>query len=326
MTSLRSSIAIAAISTLLVGCRSDNDENETVTKPRAAVSVTTVTPGSIDATMSSTGSFEVLRDEHIKSTITGKILHVFVLEGDAVQKGQRLVTILSQESNAAIDGATQLLAQAGTDSSRNQAERALRLAEHAAAVGVINAPFSGAITHRYVTEGELVGQGTDLVEIVDPRSKYFVANIPLSDISSVKTGQPVVVTLSTLEADPMRGIVQAINPSTDPNSQSIQVRVSLTSIPAIVTRGVFGHVRITVDRHKGVVVIPQAAIYHDDELGRYQVWRIQGDTLALITPVTVGIMDSSRAEILSGLSAGDAVATTGGYGLPDSTAVTVESH
>ena len=326
MTELRTPLAIAAISTLLVGCRSNNGENETAKKPRATVAVAIAATGSIDATVTSTGSFEMLLDERIKSTISGKVRDVFVLEGDVVRKGQKLVSILSQESNAAIDGAAQMVARANTDSARDHAERALRLAEHSAAFATINAPFSGAITHRYVTEGELVAQGADLVEIVDPRSKYFVANIPLSDISSVKPGQTAVVILSNLEASPIQGIVRAINPSTDPSSQSVQVRISLTDIPAMVTRGVFGHVRITVGRHQGVVVIPQAAMYHDDELGRYQVWRIQGDTVALITPVMVGLMDSSRAEVLSGISTGDAVATAGGYGLPDSTAVTVEPH
>jgi multidrug efflux pump subunit AcrA (membrane-fusion protein) len=308
---------------VLFGCSSQNGDGEAEIKPRATVEVAPAVFGSIDDVVSSTGSFRVLRDERIRSTINGKVERVLVLEGDAVQKGQVLVTILSQESNAAIAGAEQLLNQATAEADRNQAERALRLADSTAARANITAPFSGAIIHRFVTEGELVAQGSDLVELVDPKTKYFLANIPLNDVSEVKEGLRAVVTIPAMDIPPLHGSVQAVNPATDPNSQSVQVRISLNSIPALVTSGTFANVQVKVGRHNSVVLVPKPAIFHDDELNQYFVWRIQGDSLALLTRVTVGLSDSSSYEITSGLKPGDLVATVGGYGLPDSTQVTV---
>lgn len=308
------------------GCSSQKDDSESEVKPRATVEVATAVLGSIDETVNSTGSFQVLRDERIKSTINGRVEKVLVLEGDAVTKGQVLVTILSQESNAAITGAEQLVNQAMTESDRQHAERALKLAESTAAIAKIAAPFSGAIIHRLVTEGELVGQGADLVEIIDPDTKYFLANIPLSDVSLVKRGQPAFVSIPTMGIAQLRGSVEAINPATDPNSQSVQVRISLGSIPALVAAGTFGDVRIRVGQHNSVVLVPKPAVFHDDELNQNIVWRIQGDSIALVTRVSIGLADSSHFEISSGLKPGDIVATVGGYGLPDSTNVTVEAH
>jgi len=83
-------------------------------------------------------------------------------------------------------------------------------------------------------------------------------------------------------------------------------------------------VRIKVGERRSVVLVPKQAVYHDDELDRYFVWRIQGDSLALMTQVHVGLEDSSDFEITSGIKQGDFVATVGGYGLPDSTDVKVE--
>ncbi|HQT92226.1 MAG TPA: efflux RND transporter periplasmic adaptor subunit, partial [Candidatus Kryptobacter bacterium] len=185
-------------------------------------------------------------------------------------------------------------------------------------------PFSGAIIHRFVTEGELVTQGTDLVEMVDLRSEYFVANVPINYVSSIRPGQSVVVTIPGMNITPVHGSVEAINPATDPNSQSIQVRISLRSIPALVTAGTFGNVQIKVGEARSVVLVPKEAVYHNDELNQYFVWRIQGDSIALLTQVNVGLSDSSRFEITSGIRPGDVVATVGGYGLPDSTDVKVE--
>jgi membrane fusion protein (multidrug efflux system) len=311
---------------VLFGCGSQNGNGEADIKPRATVEVAPAVLGSIDDVVSTTGSFQVLRDERIRSTINGKVERVLVLEGDAVEKGQVLATILSQESNAAIAGAEQLLNQATTEADRNHAERSLRLAESTASRANITAPFSGAIIHRFVTEGELVSQGSDLVELVDPNTKYFLANIPLNDVSEIRKGLPAVVTIPAMDIPPLRGSVEAVNPATDPNSQSVQVRISLNSIPTLVTSGTFANVQIKVGRHNSVVLVPKPAIFHDDELNQYFVWRIQGDSLALLTQVTIGLSDSSSVEVTSGLKSGDIVATVGGYGLPDSTHVTVSNR
>lgn len=317
---LLGSLFLAAV---LSGCGSKNDDSEADVTPRASVEVAPAVLGSIDHLVSSTGSFQVLRDERVKSAIAGKIEKVFVLEGDVVHKGQTLATILSQESNAVIAGAEQLLSQATTESERTRAEAALRLAQSTAAVANIVAPFDGGIVRRFVAEGELITQGSDLVEIVDPKTEYFITNIPMNSVSSIKTGQQAIVTIPAMNMPPLRGTVQAINPVTDPNSQSVPVRISLSAIPAFVTAGTFGNVQIKVAQHNSVVLVPRPAIYHDDELDQSMVWRIQGDTLALITRVSVGLADSSHVEITSGLRPGDIVATVGGYGLPDATRVSV---
>ena len=308
------------------GCHSNSDEGDSTERPKATVEVAPAILGSINSFVSSTGSFQVLRDERVKSPIGGKIERVFVLEGDVVHKGQALVTILSQESNAAITGAEQLLSQAATDSERDRAGAALQLAQSTAAIAKMSTPFDGAIVRRFVTEGELVNQGSDLVEIIDPKTEYFITNIPMSTLNSIRIGQPAMVTVPAMNIPPLSGTVQAINPTTDPNSQTVQVRIGLKSIPSLVTAGTFGNVQLKTAQHNSAILVPKSAIYHDDELDQYIVWRIQGDSLALVTKVSVGLSDSSHYEIRSGLREGDVVATVGGYGLPDSTQVLVNHH
>ncbi len=310
---------------LFVACSRESNDAADV-KPRAVVKVASAYMGDINSMVGATGSFEVLRDEKVKSTIAGKVEKVFVLEGTEVQKGETIVTIVSQESYAAIEGATQLLNQATSEMEKKQAEEALHLAETTATSAKIPAPFSGAITHRFVTEGELVTQGTDLAELIDPSTEYFVADLPINSIASVRPGQSALITIPGMNVPLLRGVVQAINPSTDPNSQSIEVRINLQSIPPKIAAGTFGNVQIKIGERKSVVLVPKQAVYHDDELDQYFAWRVQGDSLALLTQVHVGLADSAHFEVLSGLRQGDVVATVGGYGLPDSTDVTVAAN
>ncbi len=324
MTIKRSTVLTCVVcASVLAGCNSNNDESDAEVRPRATVEVASATPGTIDDLVHATGSFQVLRDEKVKSTIPGRVEKVLVLEGDAVRKGQTLAMILSQESSAAIAGAEQLLSQAATEAERTRAEAAVQLAQKTAAVARIAAPFDGAIVHRFVTEGELVTQGSDLVEIIDPKTEYFIATIPVNSVTLIKIGQQATVAIPALHVPPVRGTVQAINPTTDPGSQSVQVRISLGAIPSLVTAGTFGNVQIKVAQYRAVLLVPKSAVFHDDELDQYEVWRIQGDSLALITRVSVGVSDTSHVEITAGLRPGDVVATVGGYGLPDSTQVTV---
>ncbi len=312
------------LAAILYGCSSKKDDADI--RPRATVEAAHAGIGNIDETVNTTGTFEVLRDEKVKSTIAGKVQKVFVLEGDAVGKGQVLATVLSQESNAAITGAEQLVTRARTEAERKQAEAALHLAEQTAAVADITAPFSGIVIRRFVTEGELVGQGADLVEMTDPTTEYFVANVPVNYIGSIKTGQSAVVSIPSSDLESITGTVQAINPATDPNSQSVQVRVGFKAVPNAVPAGTFGNIVIKIGEMRGVVLVPRQAVYLDDELDQYFVWRIQGDSLALLTRVQVGFSDSLHMQITSGVKPGDVVATVGGYGLPDSTYVTVAAH
>lgn len=317
---------IAGLGWVVSGCSSKKDNADTVIKPRATVEVARADLGNIDNMVNATGSFEVLRDEQVKSTIPGKVLKVYVLEGDAVRKGQLLVKVLSQESYAAITGARELIAQATSPFQKQQAEEALHLAESTAAIASIKAPFSGAIIRRFVTEGELVGQGTNLIEMVDLNSEYFVANVPINYVAAINPGQLAIVTIPGMSIPPVHGTVRAINPATDPNTQSVQVRIDLKSIPPLVAAGTFGNVQIKIGEARSVVLVPKPAVYHNDELNQYFVWRIQGDTIALLTRVDVGLSDSSDFEITSGLKPGDVIATVGGYGLPDSTAVKVVNN
>ncbi|MGO9480587.1 MAG: efflux RND transporter periplasmic adaptor subunit [Candidatus Kryptoniota bacterium] len=318
-------LLLLVLSISILSCSKESSDDADV-KPRAIVKVAFAYLGNIDNVVNANGSFEVIRDEKIKSSIAGKVEKVFVLEGDFVQKGQVVATVVSQESFAAISGATQLLNQATTEAEKTQAEEALDLARTTATSAKILAPFAGAVTHRFVTEGELVSQGTDLVEIIDPSTEFFVADISINYISSIKAGQSAVVTIPGMDVPPSRGVVQAINPATDPNSQSVQVRIGLRSIPAKVAAGTFGNVQINIGERNSVVLVPKQAVYHDDELDRYFVWRIQGDSLAIMTPVNVGLSDSTRFQITSGIKSGDVVATVGGYGLPDSTDVSVSTN
>jgi membrane fusion protein (multidrug efflux system) len=317
-------VILMGIFSIIYGCGKNTSDDKVASAPRALVEVARAEPGSIFEHLHVTGSFMVVRDQKIKSPIAGKILNVYVLEGDNVKKGDAIATLISKESDAIITGAKQLLQIAQTEKEKQDARKALRLAEETASKINVAAPFSGIVNTRFVSEGEYISEGTDIAEVIDLRTAYFLADVPVEDLPKLKIGQRVVLSVPGLQGDIADGSVAAFSPSADPNSQTIKVRITLYRTHGLIKSGTFGTADILVGEHVGTLVVPKPAVYHDDELNKYFVVKIQGDTLALLTPVDVGVSDTLHVEIKSGLKPGDLVATVGGYGLPDSTLVIVK--
>jgi multidrug efflux system membrane fusion protein len=320
-----SSVAIYITLTLLaslVSC-SRNTEQDVQQKPRVTVQVATARIGTIENYLTVPGSTEALRIEKIRAPITGKIAGLHLLEGDCVQKGEVLLTLVPMESHGAILGARQLLERARSESQRKEAQSALQLAEETAPKVVVVAPFSGAIATRFVNDGEYVNAGSDLIEVMDTKSIYFVADVPLRFVSNIRPGLLAMITFPAEQIAVPVGRVTATNPQVNSSSQNVKVRIAFERAPDALKVGMFGTASIKIGEHHGALLVPQIAVYHNDELNNYSVLRIQGDTLALLTQVQVGLMDSTSTEIIRGLSPGDKVVTVGNYGLPDSTLVTV---
>ncbi|MGC8595650.1 MAG: efflux RND transporter periplasmic adaptor subunit [Candidatus Kryptoniota bacterium] len=315
---------IIGIFTVIYGCGKSKSDDKTSVAPRASVKVAQVERGSIFEHLHVTGSFMVVHDQKVKSPIAGKILKVYVLEGDAVKKGEAIATLISKESDAVITGAKQLLQLAQTEKEKEDARKALQLAEETASKINVIAPFSGIVNARFVSEGEYISEGTDVAEVIDLRTAYFLADVPVEDMPRLKVGQPVTLSVPGLQKDIADGSITAFSPSADLNSQTIKVRISLNKTHDLIKSGTFGAADILVGEHIGTLIVPKPAVYHDDELNKYFVVKIQGDSLALLTPVEVGVSDTAHVEIKSGLKQGDLVATVGGYGLPDSTLVIVK--
>jgi multidrug efflux pump subunit AcrA (membrane-fusion protein) len=69
--------------------------------------------------------------------------------------------------------------------------------------------------------------------------------------------------------------------------------------------------------------VPAAAILNSDE-GGPKVMVIDKDSVAHERKISVGFRQGDRVQIISGLVAGDQVATSGGLGLEDKAKVTIQ--
>jgi membrane fusion protein (multidrug efflux system) len=77
----------------------------------------------------------------------------------------------------------------------------------------ITAPFDGVASERQVQPGDYVNIGTNLIDVVPLPNVYVIANYKETQLTRVKPGQPVEITVDTFPNQRLRGRVARIAPA-----------------------------------------------------------------------------------------------------------------
>jgi len=316
---------------LIIGCNRPNGDSEGSPSGNihVPVSVSRVIKGNIEATVTASGATEALRKEKVVSPVAGRVISLNVLEGSSVHIGDVLMTLRTREAQATIEGAQSLLRSARTDRQKQDAERALALADSLQPQITLRARFDGVVASRNVTEGELVADQAELLTIIDVSTIVFLADVPINSISNVRPGLGARVRFPQLLAGELSAVVDAVSPQAESQSQSVKARLRFRGLTEqqqrLLKANVPGTARIIIDVHRDALLVGRSVLLHDDETDTYSVVIVTEDSLAHIVPVTVGARTDSTVEVRSEqLRAGQNVIIRGQYALTDSIRVTLE--
>jgi RND family efflux transporter MFP subunit len=207
-------------------------------------------------------------------------------------------------------------AQAGV----TEAQATLASAESAADRTVVRSTFNGIVARRMHNPGDLVDAtaGDPVLRVVDPRRLEVTAAIPIPDVARIDIGASARLSNSAGDADTALTVVSR-PAAVQPNTATAPVRLRFTA-PTTIPVGSPVQVSIDAEEHRDVVLVPAGAVVHEGE--ETAVFVVGGDK-AVRRMVTLGIADETRAEIRSGVMAGETVIVSGQAGLPDGAQVTV---
>lgn len=111
----------------------------------------------------------------------------------------------------------QLDVLAGTKKQRNAdwlgAQAALAAARLRLGYTKITAPFDGVMGERQVQPGDYVNIGSNLFDIVPLPNVYVIANYKETQLTHVKPGQPVDITVDTFPNEILHGRVERVSPA-----------------------------------------------------------------------------------------------------------------
>src|SRR3984885_4442304 len=77
----------------------------------------------------------------------------------------------------------------------------------------IAAPFDGVVGEREVQPGDYVNIGSNLVDVVPLPDVYLIANYKETQLTRVKPGQPVEITIDSFPDETLHGRVERISPA-----------------------------------------------------------------------------------------------------------------
>jgi|ERR1041384_533572 membrane fusion protein (multidrug efflux system) len=319
----RSSLLVAILLATFPGCSKHDEEDST---PQAIVDVRAVAvqKGRVDETIVVSGNTQYRLKAQLRSPIAGLMVKCKMYNGDKVKKGELVAQIRTKESQATITGAEQLLNSASTPAQREEARKALDLAEKTVNTVNVVAPTDGIFSEKAKNELELVAEGDLIGTIVDPASLIFLAQVPTSSIGRVHPGQPAVMKFTTRPGRTYAGVIHRIQPEVNPGDQSIPVQVTFATPNQDLEGSLFGECAMSIGEHKNVLIVPKTALLKNDENNTTSLMIVGTDSLAHKVEVSVGLGTDSTAEVSSPLlAAGSLVITEGHYGLPDSTRVRI---
>jgi HlyD family secretion protein len=184
----------------------------------------------------------------------------------------------------------------------------------------ILSPISGVVADRPLNAGEMAAAGTPMISIVDIAQVRAIANVPVKDAESIRVGRPARV--AGPDGD-IAGTVTVVSPSANPNATTVEVWVQIANPGERLKPGATARVSIIAETIQNTLVVPASALLNGDA-GKQKVMVISADSIAHERPVTVGVRQGNRVQILSGIQPGDQVVTSGGLGLEDKAKVAIQ--
>ena len=289
------------------------------------------------------GTFEAYKHVDYSSDVSGRVLSVKVHEGENVVVGQELAVIKSDAVSVDLENAQAVYINALKDKERfenayqsggvtqqqlDQVNLALKNAESRLeqvklrySDTKIKSTINGYVNERYVEEGSFVNMGSRLFEIVDISKLKLKISVNEMLITQLKIGDQVEVKVSAFPSKSFNGIVNFIAAKAD-QTMNFPVEIGIDNKDKTIKAGMYGTAifKSSNTENNPILTIPRNAFVGSVNAG--EVYTIK-EGKAILTKVVPGRIFGDKVEILSGLSEGTEIITSGQINLYNNAPVSI---
>jgi RND family efflux transporter MFP subunit len=284
------------------------------------------------------GSVDARENVQVSAKVPGMVTAILVKEGQSVSKGQTLAQVDDQilranmaELRTQLDLANTLFQKQqnlwnqkiGSEvqflNAKNQKEsleRRIATLQDQTSQARIVSPINGTVDAVIVKLGDNAAPGSPAFRVVNGSNLRVVANVTETYASKVKTGDAVVLDFPDINKI-VRTKIGFASKVIDPTSRTIKVEVPLQNDPAL-RPNMIARLKIIDYVAPKAVVIPVNIIQYS--LGKPYVivaQKLGGKMVAKRKEIELGRTYNDKAEIKSGLEAGEQIVTIGFQGLND---------
>jgi len=321
--------------------------------PPATVTVAEAKSEVVPNLLVAVGDLAAVHQVNVTSDVSGRITDIMFTAGSNVKAGSPLVQLFdgpeqgdlasfkaqATVAQLSLERAKQLAArqfgpQATVDSAQaafDQANAGIAKTEAIISQKLVRAPFDGELGVRHVEVGQFLTAGTQIVTLTDLSQLYANFTVTEKDSAALKVGQTVRIAVDAYPGRTFEGKINAIEPQIATDTRNIRVQATLDNFDRILKPGMFAIATVVLPDKPPVITVPETAVdytlYGDSVYVITEKKEDDGKTSlsAVRTFVRAGNRINGRAEILSGLKAGDRVVAVGQLKLQSGAAVTIST-
>ena len=167
----------------------------------------------------------------------------------------------------------------------------------------IRAEVAGTVLTRNAEPGDLVQPGRVLFEIARAGATEVLVPLDEKNLEVLAIGQQAMCIADAFPTRPFPAKVTFIAPSVDPQRGSVDIRLTVTPVPAFLRQDMTVSVNVETGRRARAVVVPNDALGAMDG-NRAALW-VVADGRATRRQVQLGLRGLTQTEVTSGLRAGD---------------------
>ncbi|HSA96497.1 MAG TPA: efflux RND transporter periplasmic adaptor subunit [Acidobacteriota bacterium] len=176
------------------------------------------------------------------------------------------------------------------------------------------------VGERFVNSGAMVGSSTAILSVIELQPITAVIHVTEKDYFRLRPEQPVALTSGAFPGRDFRGRVARIAPLLKETSREARIEVEVENPDGSLKPGMFVNARIEFADKAAATIVPVSAVVTRN--GRQGLFLVDlAAKKAVFLPVTVGIVEGERAEILEPAQATGQVVTLGHHLLENGTAL-----
>jgi len=347
MKKIKTYLYILAATTTLAACSSaETEESISNEQPAVAVKVMTVKSSANTAVVQASGNLQAVKSANLSTRMMGNVKQVLVESGQAVKKGELLLSLSSADLSAkqaqveanivraetayedakkdlkrfenlkAKGSASQkelenmqnrfAMMEAGLNAAKNMKKEVQAQFEYLN----IRAPFNGSVANVFVKEGDIAAPGYPLLSVEGLNELEAVVMVSESEIQKVKAGQSAQLLVKSSN-EYLTGMVREVSPSSKNTGGQYLVKLQVDKADQTALPGMFVQATIQVDSVSAEtqsVSIPKSALVENGQLKG--VYTPSEEGKATLRWLRLGHSNEKQVTVLSGLKAGEQIITS----------------
>lgn len=285
---------------------------------------------------------------NVSSDIGGRLIRVYVDEGDYVKRGQLIAVTDMQTLEKQLEEIKTSLELANivyerqkrlwdqnigseiqfleAKNNKERLERSLETLQSQVDKKNIYSPISGIVDMEFLDSGEIASPGMPIVRILNPNKVKIVADLQESLLGKVKKGDEVEIYFPSLDKS-MKKKITMIGRTIDESNRTFKIEIATDSQNGMLKPNLLGKVIINDYSKQDALVIPLQALREGVDSRKY-VFTVETENdskVASKSYITLGESSDGYAVVEEGVENGDSVIIASTGALSDGYPVTVNS-